>query len=132
MAIQILHYEFLGPIKLSEWGPPMEAVVYIIFSKHKDVFNMLYVAETGKTEAGDFFTKNAQFKCWLSHAGNEENLYLSIYPMWESSESQRRQLENKIISRYKPVCNQFDDSDQDVFSTTVRTTKPEPEPESED
>ena len=132
MAIQILHYEFLGPIKLSEWGPPMEAVVYIIFSKHKDVFNMLYVGETGKTDAGDFFTKNAQFKCWLSHAGSEENLYLSIYPMWESSESQRRQLENKIISRYKPVCNQFDDSDQDVFSTTVRTTKPEPEPESED
>ena len=131
MAIQILHYEFLGPIKLSEWGPPMEAVVYIIFSKNKDVFNMLHVAETGKTEAGDFFTKNAQFKCWLSHAGSEENLYLSIYPMWESSESQRRQLENKIIARYKPVCNQFDDSDQDVFSTTVKTTKPEPEPEPE-
>ena len=131
MAIQILHYEFLGPIKLSEWGPPMEAVVYIIFSKNKDVFNMLHVAETGKTESEDFFTKNTQFKCWLSHAGSEENLYLSIYPMWESSESQRRQLENKIISRYKPVCNQFDDSDQDVFSTTVKTTKPEPEPEPE-
>ena len=93
---------------------------------------MLHVAEKGKTEAGDFFTKNAQFKCWLSHAGSEENLYLSIYPMWESSESQRRQLENKIIARYKPVCNQFDDSDQDVFGTTVRTNKPEPEPEPED
>ena len=51
--------------------------------------------------------------------------------MWESSESQRRQLENKIIARYKPVCNQFDDSDQDVFGTTVRTNKPEPEPEPE-
>ncbi len=132
MAIQILHYEFLGPIKLSEWGPPMEAVVYIIFSKNKDVFNMLHVAETGKTEAEDFFKKNDQFKCWLSHAGNEENLYLSIYPMWESSESQRRQLENKIISRYKPICNQFDESDRDVFSTTVKTTEPEPEPEPED
>ena len=132
MAIQILHYEFLGPIKLSEWGPPMEAVVYIIFSKNKDVFNMLHVAETGKTEAEDFFKKNDQFKCWLSHAGNEENLYLSIYPMWESSESQRRQLENKIISRYKPICNKFDENDQDVFSTTVKTTRPEPEPEPED
>ena len=92
---------------------------------------MLHVAETGKTEAGDFFKKNDQFKCWLSHAGNEENLYLSIYPMWESSESQRRQLENKIISRYKPICNKFDESDQDVFSTTVKTTRSEPEPEPE-
>ena len=131
MTIQILHYEFLGPIKLSEWGPPMEAVVYIIFSKNKDAFNMLYVAETGKTESQDFFTKNDQFKCWLSHAGNEENLYLSIYPMWESSKSQRKQLENKIISKYRPVCNQFDESDQNVFGT-VRTTRPEPEPEPED
>ena len=130
MTIQILHYEFLGPIKLSEWGPPMEAVVYIIFSKNKDVFNMLHVAETGKTESQDFFTKNDQFKCWLSHAGNEENLYLSIYPMWESSKSQRKQLENKIISKYRPVCNQFDESDQNVFGT-VRTTRPEPEPEPE-
>ena len=37
MSIQILQYEFLGPIKLSEWGPPMDRVVYIIFSKNKDV-----------------------------------------------------------------------------------------------
>jgi len=117
---------------LSEWGPPMDKVVYIIFSKNKDVFNMIHVAESDKTEAGDFFKKNDQFKCWMSYAGMEENLYLSIYPMWESSESQRRQLENKIIARYKPVCNQFDDSDQDVFGTTVRTNKPEPEPEPED
>ena len=91
---------------------------------------MLYVGETGKTDAGDFFTKNAQFKCWLSHSGNEENLYLSIYPMWESSESQRKQLENKIIARYKPVCNQINE-DQNTFSTTSRTIDPEPEPESD-
>ena len=38
---------------------------------------------------------------------------------------------NKIISKYRPVCNQFDESDEDVFRT-VRTTRPEPEPEPED
>jgi hypothetical protein len=128
MAIQILHYEFLGPIKISEWGPPMEAVVYIIFSKNKDAFNMLYVDETEKTDAEDFFTKNDQFKCWLSNAGNEDSVYLSIYPMWESSESQRKQLKNKIISRYKPICNYYDDNDQDGFNTSVRETEPESEP----
>ena len=98
LAIQILQYEFLGPIKLSEWGPPMDRVVYIIFSKNKDVFNMIYVAESDKTEARDFFTKNDQFKCWLSYAGKEENLYLSIYPMWESSQPERTQLVKKIIA----------------------------------
>jgi len=72
LTIQILQYEFLGPIKLSEWGPPMDRVVYIIFSKNKDVFNMIYVAESDKTEAPDFFTKNDQFKCWLSYAGRKK------------------------------------------------------------
>ena len=77
----------------------MDRVVYIIFSKNKDVFNMIYVAESDKTEARDFFIKNDQFKCWMSYAGKEENLYLSIYPMWESSQPERNQLIKKIIAR---------------------------------
>ena len=128
MSIQILQYEFLGPIKLSEWGPPMDKVVYIIFYKNKDVFNMIYVGESDKTESRDFFTKNDQFKCWLSYAGKEENLYLSIYPMWESSVSQRRLLVKKVISKYKPVCN--DDASENG-SNISQVTEPEPEPEPE-
>ena len=126
LSIQILQYEFLGPIKLSEWGPPSPSVAYIIFSKNKDVFNMIYVGESDKTEARDFFTKNNQFKCWLSYAGKEENLYLSIYPMRESSGSERKQLIRKIISKYKPVCNE---DTPDNGSTVSKVTKPEPEPE---
>ena len=129
MSIQILQYEFLGPIKLSEWGPPMDRVVYIIFSKNKDVFNIIYVGESEKTESKDFFTKNDQFKCWLSYTGKEENLYLSIYPMWESSQSQRNQLVKKIISKYKPVCNEINEDSQNLQTTIAQTTEPEPEPE---
>jgi len=106
VSIQILQYEFLGPILLSEWGPPMEEVVYILFAKNKEVFNIIYVGESEKTEELDFFTKNEQFKCCLSNAGGESNLYLSIYPMWESSQSARKQLVRKIADKYKPICNQ--------------------------
>ena len=48
----------------------MEEVAYILFAKNKDVFNIIYVGESGKTEASDFFLqKNEQFKmlgvkCW--------------------------------------------------------------------
>ena len=108
----------------------MDRVAYIIFSKNKDVFNMIYVGESDKTEARDFFTKNDQFKCWLSYAGKEENLYLSIYPMRESSGSERSQLIRKIISKYKPVCNE--ESSQNGQTTSyVHEPEPEPEPESE-
>ena len=129
MSIQILQYEFLGPIRLSEWGPPMDKVAYIIFSKNKDVFNMIYAGESDKTEARDFFTKNDQFKCWLSYAGKEENLYLSIYPMWESSQSARKQLVRKIVDRYKPVCNQVSEDSENTPTSTAQIIEPEPEPE---
>ena len=129
MPIQILQYEFLGPIKLSEWGPPMEEVAYILFAKNKDVFNIIYVGESGKTEASDFFTKNEQFKCWLSNAGGENNLYLSIYPMWGSSQSARKQLIRKIVYRYKPVCNQVSEDSEKRPTNTAQIIEPEPEPE---
>jgi len=109
----------------------MDRVVYIIFSKNKDVFNMIYVAESDKTEARDFFKKNDQFKCWMSYAGKEENLYLSIYPMWESSQPERNQLVKKIITRYKPVCNEVNEDSQNISTTTAQTIEPEPEPEPE-
>ena len=96
----------------------MDKIVYIIFFKDKDVFNMIYVGESDKTEARDFFIKNEQFKCWMSYAGREDNLYLSIYPMWESSKPQRNQLVKKILVRYKPVCNNIDDNAQNASSNT--------------
>jgi len=105
MTMQILHYEFLGPIKFLEWGPPMEEVVYVMLSRNKDNFNIIYVDETEKTDKADFFTKNEKFKCWMSLAGLEDNLYLSIYPMWNSEKTERKKLVDKIISRYKPTCN---------------------------
>ena len=108
MAIQILHYEFLGPIKLDEWGPPMDKVVFIILSRNKDLFNIIYIDQSEKTNATDFFTKHKKFKCWISHTGSEKNLYLSIYPMSDSNEKERQKLVNKALERYKPVCNMED------------------------
>jgi len=105
LSIQILHYEFLGPIKLSEWGPPMEEVVYAILARKNDRFNIIYMDESEKTKDADFFTKNTKFKCWVSHGGTEKDLYLSIYPMWKSEKREREKIVGKAVYRYKPVCN---------------------------
>ena len=105
MTIQILHYEFLGPIKLSDWGPPMDEVVYIIMGRFKDIFKILYVDQSEKTKETDFFTKNDKFKCWITHAGSEDNLYLSIYPMYDSDKNNRQKIVNKTIGKYHPICN---------------------------
>jgi hypothetical protein len=105
VSIQILQYEFLGPIKLDEWGPPMEKVVYLIFSRKKDSFNIIYVGDCEKTEETNFFKNNSNFKCWTQQTGSENSLYLAILPMFESNESSRKTIVNKIILRYHPPCN---------------------------
>jgi hypothetical protein len=105
MTIQILHYEFLGPIQLDEWGPPMDKVVFVILSRNKDLFSIIYADQSEKTNEADFFTKHKKFKCWINHAGSAKNLYLSIYPMSDSDEKERQKLVNKTLDRYKPVCN---------------------------
>lgn len=105
VTIQILQYEFLGPIKVSEWGPPMAEVIYLILRRTKDTFEIIYAGESEKTEETDFFTKNDRFACWLQNAGSEQNLFLSIYPMWDSKPEERKRVLEKIIQKYQPRCN---------------------------
>ena len=106
MSIQILQYEFLGPIRLDEWGPPMEKIVYLILSRAKDSFNMVYVGDCEKTEEKDFFVSNPNFKCWINTAGSENSLYLAILPMFDSNQNVRKSVINKILQKYKPPCNE--------------------------
>jgi hypothetical protein len=108
MSIQILQYEFLGPIKLDEWGPPMEKVIYLIFSRKKDSFNIIYVGDCEKTVEINFFKNNSNFKCWIQKAGSEDLLYLAILPMFESNQSSRKAIVSKILLRYHPPCNTDD------------------------
>jgi len=108
LSIQILQYEFLGPIPLDEWGPPMEKLVYLILSRNKDNFDILFVGDCEKTEDKSFFVKHLRNKCWSDNSGSEKSLYLAILPLFESSPEQRQNVLNKIISRYKPVCNLVD------------------------
>ena len=108
MSIQILQYEFLGPIPLDEWGPPMEKLVYLIMIREKDKFNIIYVGDCEKTDEESFFTQNPNYKCWMQHSVSEKTLHLAILPLFESSTDSRKNILNKIINRYKPICNSND------------------------
>jgi hypothetical protein len=105
MSIQILQYEFLGPVKLDEWGPPMEKVIYLIFSRNRDSFNIIYVGDCEKTEKYDFFENNENFKNWVQITGSKNSLYLAILPMFESDSFTRQVIIDKIHRAYHPVCN---------------------------
>ena len=100
-----MQYEFLGPIKLEEWEPPMEKLVYLILSREKDTFNIIYVSDCEKTDNSGFFIQNSNFKCWVDKSGSEKFLHLAILPMFDATPKQRKQVISKIISRYRPICN---------------------------
>ncbi|RNJ75219.1 MAG: hypothetical protein EB829_06995 [Nitrosopumilus sp. H8] len=116
MAIQILQYEFLGPVPLAEWGPPMEKLVYLVMSRRKDSFVMLYAGDCESTDDKEFFAKHPQFKCWVKQSGSEDGLYLAVLPMFESGADKRTGALEKIISRYKPPCNPADAPKEPPYS----------------
>jgi len=105
MNIQILQYEFLGPVKLDDWGPPMEKVIYLIFARNNDSFNIIYVGDCEKTDKDDFFENNENFKNWTQITGSKDLLYLAILPMVESDSITRQVIIDKIRRVYKPACN---------------------------
>jgi len=105
MTLQILHHEFLGPVPLSDWGPPMAETVYVLLSRNKERFTILFADECQKTAENDYFTKNPLFKNWLREAGGEKNLYICILPLPDSDERKRRDTVARIVSAYKPACN---------------------------
>lgn len=128
MSIQILQYEFLGPISLDEWGPPMEKLVYLILSRDKDKFNILYVGDCDKTDERYFFVQHHDFKCWVKHSGSEKSLFLAILPLFDSSAIHRKNIMHKIMTHYKPPCN-LDDLTQtkpDYLVKKSEEKKPEP------
>ena len=105
MSIQILQYEFLGPIKLQEWGPPMEKVVYLIMSRQKDSFDIIYAGDCEQTQDEAFFINHSSFKCWAEKSGSEKALYLAILPMFESGNNERKKILEHVLVRYRPICN---------------------------
>ena len=108
MSIQILQYEFLGPIPISEWGPPMEKLVY--------------AGDCLKTDDESFFTSHKKFQCWIKQSGSEQSLYLAILPLFESSNEKRMNVIQKILSQYKPHCN-LDDIPESKPDYVVRASE---------
>ncbi len=128
LSIQILQYEFLGPILLDEWGPPMEKLVFLILSRVKDNFNIVYVGDCEKTDDKSFFVQHSEFKCWIKQSGSEKSLYLAILPLFESNDNYRKNVLNKIITHYKPPCNSNDITKAAPDYVVRKTEQPSLEP----
>ena len=83
----------------------MEKVVYLIMTRQKDSFNIIYAGDCEHTSDNGFFATHSSFKCWTHQSGSEQSLYLAILPLFESDKNKREKICDMIIARYHPICN---------------------------
>jgi len=101
---------FYGPYPISMWNPPHRAAVYAIMTK-PDPLNMpssyriLCFGESDNLSERRFYRSHHKFNCLINYAGSEENLYIGIHLMPDSTLVERKEVESNLIDRYKPVCN---------------------------
>jgi hypothetical protein len=83
----------------------MEKTVYLIMSRQKDSFNIIYAGYCEQTLDDGFLTGHSSFQCWNDNSGSERSLYIAILPMFESGNEERTMILDRIIARYHPICN---------------------------
>lgn len=108
MAIIYDSVQFSDPIRLNNWDPPFRAGLYAILIPDQAIqpkpFSVVYFGESGNmSERG--FSSHHKRSCWLTRAGNENNLWIATYLMPNSIEQERTTIESRLISKYRPPCN---------------------------
>lgn len=108
MAINWGNLKFEPIEQLSTWDPPTFGGIYAITFK-KDPVNkpeehtVLYFGETNNFAKRGINDTHHKYICWKSHAKQSE-LYVSVASVF--TDSMRKNGEEQLISKYKPVCNE--------------------------
>jgi len=52
-----------------------------------------------------FYLSHHRHNCWLAYAGSNDNIYIGVRLMPNSTAQQRMGIEKGLIDRLDPVCN---------------------------
>lgn len=109
MTIKYGDVVFEGPYHANEWEPPCRAAVYVIAIPDKTWtpkgYRPVYFGESGNLSDRGFWRSHHRYRCFIGEAGSESNLYVGIHRMPDSTEDQRRKVEQTLVEKYKPKCN---------------------------
>jgi hypothetical protein len=110
MSITWGDVSFEGPYSITNWNPPYRAAVYAIMMKPDsrsklNTYRILYFGESGNLSDRGFYRSHHKYNCWIRNAGSDDNLYIGIHPMPNSTDEERKRIEAALIARYNPVCN---------------------------
>lgn len=110
MSIKYNEVNFSEPERLSNWAPPYRAGLYVIMVPDQNMkpkpYRAIYFGESGNmSERG--FNSHHKKNCWINTAGSEGNLFISTHLMPDSSEKERRNIEERLVQEYNTnrYCN---------------------------
>lgn len=99
---------FDGPYKINNWDPPFRAAIYVIMipGDKEGYYKLIYIGESGNLSERGFYKNHHAYNCWIKYADSESNLFIGIYPLPSSTQSERTKIEQQLISEYNPICNE--------------------------
>lgn len=111
MSIKWGSINFEGPYPIKAWDPPYCAAVYAIMRKpdpenKPKSYRIIYIGGSVNLSDRRFYREEHKYNCWIKEADSEDNLYIGIYRMPNSSPDERIEIETNLINQYNPVCNQ--------------------------
>ena len=106
MGIRYDRYFFDGPIPIDAWAPPERAGVYAILVPGQLGPDLVYFGESGNLSRLRKFRHNPKYPCWLEKADSEELLLIAFHLIPASTTAQRRFIRKRLITQYRPACNQ--------------------------
>ncbi len=110
MTINLGGAEFEGPFPMEDWNPPRKAAVYAIMTRQDPTgrqasYLPIYIWQSENLDERGFLRSHHKFGCWIREAGSTGNLFIAVQPMPQSTEADRQRIENQLVFKSKPVCN---------------------------
>ncbi len=99
-----------GPVRLDDWENRDVAGIFAVLHKpdpetRPDTYIVDYLGEAERLSVRGFTWQRAFINTALTRAGNEDNIYIALYHMPDSSERERKIVTDTLIRKYKPHFN---------------------------
>jgi hypothetical protein len=108
-VIYFANYQFSEPGVFLNWTTSEKEGIFAILvqnptSKSRP-YKAIYFGESGDLSERGFFRSYHRYDCWIREAGSEADLYISVFPMPNSTPELRRSIEAFLNKYYHPVCS---------------------------
>ncbi len=107
--IYFANYQFSEPGTFLNWTTDETSGIFAILvkdpkSKSKP-YKAIYFGESENLSEHGFFKNHYRYDRWVREAGSAADLYISVFPLPDSSPVIRQSIQAFLIKYYHPVCN---------------------------